>query len=338
MIVFAFSVRRRLPALAIAILFFFCGHLIESTVVPLELYFEHRNYLPAMLMFWPLALWLTDDAAPMRSLRRLFAVVLPLGLAGLTYLGASLWGNERDQALLWAQQTPSSPRAQAYAAQVELERGAAPASVARLEKSLQENPDEIQLALNLIGSKCALGQLDENDLRRAASALRTMRNAGRLGFDWFEKGMDMASSGECPGLDLAALQRLLDAAEENAPNMSIPGRKQDVLHMRGRIALLQGDPAAALRDFNAAFDADPQASAGLQQAAILGSRHLPELALQHLDHVEKVWRPIRSSGLSMAAMHERLLARQHYWENEMAHLRQTLRDDLKAREAAPGAL
>jgi len=300
-------------------------------VVPLELYFEHRNYLPAMLMFWPAALWMTHDNAPLHQLRRLFAVILPLSLASLTYLGASLWGNEHDQALLWAQQTPSSPRAQAYAAQVELERGEAQASVIRLEKSLQENPGEIQLALNLIGSKCALGQLSEEDLRKAASALRTMRNAGRLGYDWFDKGLAMASTGECRGLDLPALQRLLDAAAENAPNMSIPGRKQDVLHLRGRIALMQGDTASALREFDAAFDADPRASAGLQQAAILGSQHLPELALQHLDHVEKVWQPIRNPGWSMAALHERLLARQHYWENEMAHLRQTLRADIQAR-------
>lgn len=29
------------------LLFYFTGHLVESTVIPLELYFEHRNYLPS---------------------------------------------------------------------------------------------------------------------------------------------------------------------------------------------------------------------------------------------------------------------------------------------------
>lgn len=33
---------------AFGVVFYLCGHLLESTVFPLELYFEHRNYLPAI--------------------------------------------------------------------------------------------------------------------------------------------------------------------------------------------------------------------------------------------------------------------------------------------------
>ena len=54
----AWRLRRSHPAFACAILFFFAGHLMESSVIPLELYYEHRNYLPALLLFWPLALWI----------------------------------------------------------------------------------------------------------------------------------------------------------------------------------------------------------------------------------------------------------------------------------------
>lgn len=39
--------KKRFPVLAFAILWFMAGHLLESTVVQLELVFEHRNYLPA---------------------------------------------------------------------------------------------------------------------------------------------------------------------------------------------------------------------------------------------------------------------------------------------------
>ncbi len=42
----SFLLRTKVPVLAFAIAWFFAGHLIESTVIPLELYFEHRNYLP----------------------------------------------------------------------------------------------------------------------------------------------------------------------------------------------------------------------------------------------------------------------------------------------------
>jgi len=44
----ALVVRRRFPLFAFAVLFFLAGHLLESTVFPLELVFEHRNYLPSI--------------------------------------------------------------------------------------------------------------------------------------------------------------------------------------------------------------------------------------------------------------------------------------------------
>ena len=58
----AFHWRRKYPLLALPVLFFFAGHLLESTVIGLELYFEHRNYLPAAFLFMPLAagiVWLS---------------------------------------------------------------------------------------------------------------------------------------------------------------------------------------------------------------------------------------------------------------------------------------
>jgi protein O-mannosyl-transferase len=42
---------RRKPLLSYCILFFFLNHLIEGTIIPLELIFEHRNYIPSMLFF-----------------------------------------------------------------------------------------------------------------------------------------------------------------------------------------------------------------------------------------------------------------------------------------------
>lgn len=43
------------PLMAFAILFFFLNHVIESSVIALELIFEHRNYLPSLFLFLPIA-------------------------------------------------------------------------------------------------------------------------------------------------------------------------------------------------------------------------------------------------------------------------------------------
>ncbi|MEG1806348.1 MAG: hypothetical protein RR327_08155, partial [Clostridia bacterium] len=50
--------RKKYPLITLAILFFFAAHLMESTVIGLELYFEHRNYIAAIFLFLPLALGL----------------------------------------------------------------------------------------------------------------------------------------------------------------------------------------------------------------------------------------------------------------------------------------
>lgn len=47
--------RFRYPLLSYAIFFFFINHLIESTIIPLELYFEHRNYIPSIFLYLCLA-------------------------------------------------------------------------------------------------------------------------------------------------------------------------------------------------------------------------------------------------------------------------------------------
>jgi len=49
-----FLVKKR-PLIAFAILFFFLNHIIESTIIPLELMYEHRNYLPSLFLFFPVS-------------------------------------------------------------------------------------------------------------------------------------------------------------------------------------------------------------------------------------------------------------------------------------------
>lgn len=350
----AIAARRKYPAFALAILFFFAGQIMESTVIALELYFEHRNYVPALLMFWPLALWLCGARVPdksdhplpapsvrsglptrpqfgeadLRGVRTFLALTLPLGLAALTFSRADVWGHPQDQALIWAMKNPDSPRAQAYAAQIEMDRGQNAAAVARLEKGLDAEPDEVQLALNLIGARCALGTLSETDLDRATHALSSAPNTGRLGYDWFERSLPIAQDGRCRGLDLATISRLLDAAARNPRTRDIPGRRQDVLHLQGRVALLEHEDERALALLDEALQADLRPGAAMNQAAILASAGRQDLALRHLDLFERLWQPPSHPGFTMAEFHNWLLWQQGYWPNEIARLRHVLADDV----------
>ena len=326
----AFASWRRLPILSASILFFLAAHLMESSVVPLELYFEHRNYVPALLMFWPLGWWLAGawGSQPHQGLtwvRKTLCFVLPMLLAALTFLRADLWGNVADQALLWVQRNPDSPRAQAYAAQTEARRGHAVQAIARMETALAKYPHEVQLAANLIDARCMTGGVAEEDVRTMSAAL-TSNRVGNLAFGWLSGKLDGLSAGKppCRGLELPTLERLVEALAKNPGMASAPGRVAEIHHLRGRLQLLSGDANLAFASFNAALHVLPAPAKALRQAAMLGDAGYPELGLRHLEMCSPTCGELPDWSAGMPAIHARLLDSQGYWKAEIAHLRRTL--------------
>lgn len=78
-IAFAFYIAKKRPLLSFCIIFYFLNHLIEGTVFSLELIFEHRNYLPAMLLFIPVAEFIIS-AIDYFSYRKLIQFTVALGV------------------------------------------------------------------------------------------------------------------------------------------------------------------------------------------------------------------------------------------------------------------
>ncbi len=106
--------RLRWPLLAFAILWFLGGHLLEGTLVPLELVFWHRNYLPSLgplvLVAWCLT-WLLAQPGANRRIGALLALLLGLLFAGQTLILAYTWGSPLQMAFAEYQANPTSPRA-----------------------------------------------------------------------------------------------------------------------------------------------------------------------------------------------------------------------------------
>ncbi|BFI96756.1 MAG: hypothetical protein RSP_22660 [Rhodanobacter sp.] len=332
--------RRQHPALAAAVLFYFVGQSLESSTVALELYFEHRNYLPALLMFWPIALWLCgaqQSSMPSNNSIRspsnwskaktVLAVLLVLGLALMTQARSTLWGNTRDQALLWAKLNPDSPRAQANAAQLEMSAGYPKLAIARLAPLLANSPDQAQLALNLLAAECQLGHADTAALAAANTSLATMRDPGSLLTSWFTRVIEQAPHPACPELNTANIAAMLDAVGSNPFLKGNAGRQQDLYYLKGRLALVQGKAGAALDDFNHALDLQVRPALALEQAALLGSAGFPREGLTHLDHYDAVALQVSVPAFGMPRLHAWILRHQRYWPKELARLRATLRSD-----------
>jgi len=322
----AWKCRRRTPALSLAIGFFFVGHLVESTSIPLELYFEHRNYLPAMLLFWPLGERLADRKtfARMKSFATWAALLL---LSLLTYSRAELWGNELTQALVWARINPESPRAQANAAQAEMQAGRPDLAVDRLQRWLATRPNDLQISFNLLGAQCMTGAVPAQALKAAREAILTTPSAGALLAHWLDRMLPVATSGQCKNLAASDLLDLIDAGLGN-PKLGDPASKQDLTYLRGRIQLAQNQPGAALADFERAIDWAARPGVALEGAALLGSAGYPGQGRRLLDHYMLVEKDAPKPGVGMPMVHEYILRRQNYWPRELDHIRRQLDADI----------
>lgn len=103
---------RKWPLLVYCILFFFLNHIIESTVFPLELVFEHRNYIPSMLLFVPVAILMLDglrffaNRKRMRVILFAFFTLIIVTLGHSTFMRNFAW---KTQESLWLSAIDRSP-------------------------------------------------------------------------------------------------------------------------------------------------------------------------------------------------------------------------------------
>lgn len=112
----AVALRRRMPVLSFGLLWFFAGHVLESTFLPLELYYEHRNYLPALGIlfagaFYAGRLLARLGTSPLGQPAIVALAVLGLAYPAVTWTQTDLWGHPLRQAVVWAAERPNSPRA-----------------------------------------------------------------------------------------------------------------------------------------------------------------------------------------------------------------------------------
>jgi hypothetical protein len=323
----AIMLRRRFPVASFAWLFFLAAHLLESSTIPLELYFEHRNYLPAAFLGWPLAHALLRPGGYRRSRAVLVAVIL-CGLLLLTHQRALVWGNEALLNALSGGHQADSPRAQVAAAREEIERGDVRAGLSRIHAQQRRHPDSVDIAINALSFECeSTGALVADTQARARHTLANARSWNYGLYEWMQGAARDATLRNCRGFGLPGLKALVASAETN-PQSAAATRKRDLWHVRGRIALAEGKPELALRWFDAALLLKPEAQYALVQAAALGDAGAQALGVQHLDHYARIEaRTPPEKVRDMPAAHAWLLRHYGYYRNELSTLRRRLRAD-----------
>lgn len=111
----AVRLRATFPLLLFALLFYLVGHAMESSILPLEMVFEHRNYLPSVGLCLLAVVLVYQLAARLRAIRPpvLLLVALIVVTAQLV-LRVQAWTDELSLARFNVVNHPESPRANFY--------------------------------------------------------------------------------------------------------------------------------------------------------------------------------------------------------------------------------
>jgi protein O-mannosyl-transferase len=112
LVLFTWIYRKRFPLFCFGIAFFLAGHTLESTIVPLELVFEHRNYLPGIGLLFGCIYMLLNlpghflQRGPAAAFLGLFLFFLAQG----TFMESTKWSNVYKQLIDAVVQNPDSHR------------------------------------------------------------------------------------------------------------------------------------------------------------------------------------------------------------------------------------
>lgn len=174
-------VSRRSVIPGLGVLFFLVAHGPESTVLPLEIYFEHRNYLPAVGLALALA-WIVSTLAhrvpELRVLVPILAVCLVGCAAGVTGLRAGYWSSPELFTALSVNEHPRSMRANiAYATSLAQAGDPALAAIYNREAGRLARDPPIVVPLRETWLHCISGQTPPQSLlQEVASAMHTFGN------------------------------------------------------------------------------------------------------------------------------------------------------------------
>jgi hypothetical protein len=178
----AIALRKRAPSVFAGWYFFLIAHSIESSFLPLELYFEHRNYLPAfglLLAVAGLAEFLTRriefGAMPRWKLGMLAAGAYALALGVAAHARAFVWADEGRLLFQEATYHPGSVRANTSLAFYAIRKGNVRFARVTIDGLLENpNPRVRELAyLNRVLADCVVsGNASANDLRDAVALAR----------------------------------------------------------------------------------------------------------------------------------------------------------------------
>lgn len=209
--------RHSYPVLSFAVFWFLAGHLVESTVVPLDLYFEHRNYLPLVGPVFAIAWGAVNVPDRYRSFAAAGATAYVGLLAVTLWLLASLWGHPLREAQEQYTANPESSRAVGYFSAHLLGMGLVEPAAAVLDRAMERDVAPERLRVTKVYLRCRHGQdaIPGDDLAGLLNTIGTARFDRNLAHALYVL-TDEKIEHDCDSLEISDARQLIEGLSENS--------------------------------------------------------------------------------------------------------------------------
>jgi hypothetical protein len=252
LIVIGWLVRKRTPILFFGIWWFYGSHIIESTVVMLELKFDHRNYLASIGVVLIIAYGLSQIG---QTTKKIVIAASVAGLYGvLLLMSAQLWGQPLKAALVWVEKNPYSTRAIEHAVSEHMRiYGGDQTAEDLLRKSIQLS-GQPTTELKFIDAFCKTYNGEPVDWESLANRIVNEQRDWAL-YNVMQRLLDNYLEKRCDLLELEGYRKLLHAYKLNpAYNQSSSLYIMEDLEVRAALAFEEPELAKQLvMDFRRDF-------------------------------------------------------------------------------------
>jgi hypothetical protein len=286
LIFIAIKFRAKHKILSFSILWFFAGHILESSFIGLELYFEHRNYMPMVGPLVGLSYYTYVYAGKLgkRWLQNLPILVF-IYCCVLTYQSSTTWSNPFLLYKVWAVEHPDSLRAQRVYAQSLMIVGEYDTALTVLNTTFNKHPYDISLPLAMANAACTNNQLPPYTPQEIVSFASNAKYTGGL-LAIVKNFIDLNIGQSCVGISRQDVHTVLTALE------TVHGFRgaalAEMLLMHSDLYVLDHQLSPAVEILDKALKHQFVTVIPTRQAKLLASAGLYDEALVYLALAKKV--------------------------------------------------
>jgi len=257
-IVAAVRWRRRCPVASFAVFWFLAGHLLESTTIPLELYFEHRNYLPIIGPVFALSYLVFRIPGRLRDVSRIALAVYAVMNAAILFGVTSMWGQPLLAATFWHNQDPASVRAATTLASQQLTKMGPQPAIKTLRGFAERYPQHAYIRIPELNLACAIAPREDHTglVEYLDSGLRSVTFSMTTG-EMLDELLTRSVTNNCRSVQPATVAALADAVMENPRYSASIHYNQFHLMLMARIARVSGNTDGTLEYLGRAIDLLP---------------------------------------------------------------------------------